>query len=373
MTEQETFHTLTLTRIAGIGLQTMLQFYRVCGSATTIIEHRNQLKDIFPEVTQRLENAFKNIDSASRRAEEEMLFMQKHRIECLCINDTNYPSRMKQCDDAPLALFYRGTADLNCKHTLCIVGTRRCSEYGKDICKQLTEEIKRLCPDTLIISGLAYGIDIHAHQGALKHGLATVGVLAHGLDRIYPSSHRQTALEMINNGGLLTEFMSGTNPDKGNFVRRNRIVAGMSDACVVIESANKGGGLITAGIAQDYNREVFAFPGRVNDRTSEGCNELIRKNGAGLVCSGYDIIESLGWSPKAKRQVVEQSLFASLPITEEERTILNLLDNYDGKAVNQLVVEANIPIQKITSTLFELEMKGLVKAMTGGRYRIQKK
>lgn len=184
---------------------------------------------------------------------------------------------MRECDDAPLALFYRGNADLNTLHIINIVGTRHATPYGQDICTRFLADLSALYPDTLIVSGLAYGIDIHAHRAALQNHFKTIGVLAHGLDRIYPAEHRKTAVSMLEQGGLLTEFTSGTNPDRQNFVKRNRIVAGMSDATVVIESAAKGGALITAELAESYHRDCFAFPGRCNDEYSIGCNNLIRK------------------------------------------------------------------------------------------------
>lgn len=184
---------------------------------------------------------------------------------------------MRECDDAPLALFYRGNADLNTLHIINMVGTRHATPYGQDICTRFLADLSALCPNTLIVSGLAYGIDIHAHRAALQNHFKTIGVLAHGLDRIYPAEHRKTAVSMLEQGGLLTEFTSGTNPDRQNFVKRNRIVAGMSDATVVIESAAKGGALITAELAESYHRDCFAFPGRCNDEYSIGCNNLIRK------------------------------------------------------------------------------------------------
>ena len=181
--------------------------------------------------------------------------MRKNHIRCLTLNDEGYPSRLRECDDAPLALFYRGNADLNTLHIINIVGTRHATPYGQDICTRFLADLSALYPDTLIVSGLAYGIDIHAHRAALQNHFKTIGVLAHGLDRIYPAEHRKTAVSMLEQGGLLTEFTSGTNPDRQNFVKRNRIVAGMSDATVVIESAAKGGALITAELAESYHRD----------------------------------------------------------------------------------------------------------------------
>jgi DNA processing protein len=233
------------------------------------------------------------------------------------------------------------------------------------------QDLADLCPDTLIVSGLAYGIDIHAHRNALKHKLPTVGVLAHGLDRIYPSAHRKTAIEMMDHGGLLTEFMSGTNPDRQNFVRRNRIVAGMSDATIVVESAAKGGALITAELAESYHRDCFAFPGRVTDIYSAGCNELIKNNRASLILSAEDFVNAMGWASNHRKpkEAVQRELF--LDLSDEEKNIVELLqETPEGIQINTLIVKANIPIHRMSPLLFELEMKGVVRALAGGIYQL---
>ena len=222
----------------------------------------------------------------------------------------------------------------------------------------------------LVVSGLAYGIDIHAHRAALQNRFKTIGVLAHGLDRIYPAEHRKTAVSMLEQGGLLTEFASGTNPDRQNFVKRNRIVAGMSDATIVIESAAKGGALITAELAESYHRDCFAFPGRCNDEYSIGCNNLIRKNQAMLITSAEDLVKAMGWEGKSGTgKTVQRELFPDL--SAEETAIVTLLQKIpDGLQINTLVVETNIPVHKMSALLFELEMKGVVRALAGGIYRI---
>jgi DNA processing protein len=253
-----------------------------------------------------------------------------------------------------------------------VVGTRHATSYGEDLCISFIRDLAEYCPDTLVVSGLAYGIDIHAHRASLQHHLSTVGVLAHGLDRIYPAAHRKTAISMMDNGGLLTEFMSGTNPDRQNFVKRNRIVAGMSDATIVVESAVKGGALITAELSESYHRDCFAFPGRVNDPYSMGCNELIKKNRAALIQSAEDFVNAMGWNIVEKnnsKSSVQRELFPEL--SEEEEKIVQILQKYpDGIQINALVVEANIPINRMSSLLFEMEMKGLVRALAGGVYRL---
>ena len=230
-----------------------------------------------------------------------------------------------------------------------------------------------MCPDTLIISGLAYGVDIHAQRAALDNGLNTVGVVAHGLDQIYPRAHQETARKMLGQGGLLTEFMSRTNPDKKNFVQRNRIVAGISDCAIIVESALKGGSLITAEIADSYHRDVFAFPGRVNDNCSKGCNELIRSNRAQLISNAEDFIQSMGWESEVKRKEqlgkgIQQQIF--LDLSENEQKIVNCLQKVDNKQINIISVETGISIGLLSSLLFNLEMKGVVKMMNGGMYRL---
>ena len=226
-----------------------------------------------------------------------------------------------------------------------------------------------LLPDCMVVSGLAYGVDIHSHRACLENSLPTVAVLAHGLDRIYPSLHRSTAIEMLNQGGLLTEFLSGTNPDKGNFVRRNRIVAGMADATIVIESAAHGGAMITARLAQGYGRDVFAFPGRVTDQMSEGCLKLIKTNVAGLITSASAFVEAMNWTPvKPKNEPIQRDLFPVLNSSQER--LCELLRGSDGLTINQLVVAADLPFSTVASELFEMEMEGVVKMLGGGIYSL---
>ena len=264
-----------------------------------------------------------------------------------------------------------GNADLNARHIVSIVGTRHASEYGKALCENFVADLARFVPGTLIVSGLAYGIDVCAHRAALKAGLPTIGVLAHGLDRIYPNAHRATAKQMLDCGGLLTEFMSGTESLKPFFVQRNRIVAGISDATVVVESASKGGSLITASLAGSYARDCFAFPGRVNDQYSQGCNELVSRNKAALITSAWDFLEAMNWEVATKKKSADELQTELFPeLTPEENAVITALQaDSDGLQVNQMVVQLNIPINKLLPLLFEMEMKGLVKAVAGGCYR----
>ena len=369
----EVIAAMTLMRINYFSLSGLTLMYRELGNAQTIIEHHANIRDIFPDASEKLVNGLRNIDEAKARAEVELEFCQKHGIQPLPMNDERYPARLRECDDAPLMLFYRGNADLNQQRVINIVGTRHCTAYGKDVISRFVRDLKSLCPQLMIVSGLAYGVDINAHRAALENGYETVGVLAHGLDQIYPPRHRETAVKMISQGGLLTEFFTQTNADKVNFVRRNRIVAGMSDACILVESAARGGGLITARLSRDYNRDVFAFPGRVGDEYSEGCNNLIRNNGAALITSAQDFVEAMGWITdaqlnEARQKGIERQLFPSL--SPEEMQIVGALQKQNDQQINMLSVTSNLPVARLTAILFELELKGVVKVLAGGTYHL---
>ncbi len=367
---EESVYSLALTMLPGIGHVGAKKLIDGMGSAVDVFRLRDELPDRLPGVTPKLVEALANSSEAFARAEQELEFADKNRIDCLTFSDERYPSRLRDCDDAPVTLFFKGNTNLNALRILSMVGTRNATDYGKQICDTFLRDLKVLCPEVLVVSGLAYGIDIHAHRSALQHKLPTVGVLAHGLDRIYPSLHRQTAVEMLAEGGLLTEFPSGTNPDRHNFVSRNRIVAGIADATLVIESADKGGSLITAEIAEGYHRDCFAFPGRTDDELSRGCNQLIRDNKAALLLSAEDFVRMMGWdeaSRPGKVQPVQRSLF--LTLTDEEQRVADILAKGDNQ-INTLVVEANIPVHRMTALLFELEMKGVIRALAGGVYRL---
>ena len=368
--ENEQIYTMALTRIPGLGLINACNLIRTMGSATAIFQQRKDLASLVPSVTEKLVKAL-DCPEAFQRAEQELHFAEKNHIQCITYTSEQYPSRLRECEDAPLVLFYRGNTTLDATRVVSIVGTRHATPYGEDLCTSFVRDLKDLCPNILIVSGLAYGIDIHAHRAALQYGFPTIGVLAHGLDRIYPAAHRKTAIAMMDQGGLLTEFMSGTNPDRQNFVRRNRIVAGMSDATIVVESAAKGGALITAELAESYHRDCFAFPGRSTDIYSAGCNELIKNNRASLLLSAKDFVEAMGWntSNNTSKQAVQRELFPEL--TEEELKIVQTLQHSsEGVQINRLVVETNIPINQMSALLFELEMKGVVRALAGGVYRL---
>ena len=372
---EDILYTMALTRMTGFNFQTALQLYQELGGGRAVYENRQDIRSVCPECTGRLASALQDWSEALARAEQELAFIQKHHVKPLCLGDAGYPQRLAETPDAPIILYYMGSADLNQRRIVNIVGTRRCTTYGQDLIRRLMADLRALCPEVLIVSGLAYGIDICAHREALRNGYETVGVLAHGLDELYPPHHRDTAKQMLQQGGLLTEYMTQTRADKLNFVKRNRIVAGMTDATILVESAAKGGGLITCGIAMSYDRNVFAFPGAVGAPYSEGCNNLIRDNGAALITSAEDFVAAMGWQTdaiqaKAEAEGIERSLFPNL--TGEEQQVVNILDEMGDLQQNLLSVKTNIPIGRLTALLFELEMKGVVRPLAGGTYHLLK-
>ena len=372
MKPEEILHCLALQLAPGVGFVSARVLYDVFGNATDVFVRKDELVHYTQPAQRRLIKQLENTETF-RRAERELQFAQKNGIDVICIGDRRYPSRLRECPDAPLVLFFKGAANLNALRVVSLVGTRKSTDYGRQLCNDFIRDLKILCPEILIVSGLAYGVDIAAHRAALENQLPTVGVLAHGLDRIYPSVHRNTAVEMLEQGGLLTEYMSETNPDRQNFVQRNRIVAGMADATIVVESASKGGALITAGLATDYHRDCFAFPGRVGDPFSAGCNSLVRDNKAALILSAEDFVKAMSWDiASANRQApqaIQRQLFLDLT-PEEEIIVAALRPHRDGLQINSLVVEADIPINRASALLFELEMKGVVRALAGGVYKV---
>ena len=339
------------------------------GSATAVFENRHDLGRYFENLSPRMGEAIGNMAGLLPQCEKELDYAQAHQIRVLTIHDDDYPKRLRQCDDAPLVIYTLGNTDFNALHVVSIVGTRRCTERGRDLCQQLVAGIAAHCPDTLIVSGLAYGIDVAAHRAALEAGLPTVGVLAHGLDEIYPRTHRQTAIQMLKNGGLLTEFTSHTPIDRLNFLQRNRIVAGLADAVVIVESPARGGSLNTARLANEYQRDVFTFPGRPSDLTFEGCNLLIRRNGAVLITSPDDLLTDLGWQTAPTADKDQKTLFPDL--TVEEQAVVDALHNADvDLALTDLAAALDIPSYKITPLTLALEMKGVIKVMPGSRYHL---
>ena len=337
-----------------------------CGSLEAVfMERKRSLKKV-PGIGEKLSQQI-TASGILEKADKEIEYILKNNIRVLFYLDEDYPQRLKQCEDAPVVFYTRGNTNLDREKIVSIVGTRNATEYGKEICSKLVEGFSENHPEILIVSGLAYGIDVCAHKAALRNNLDTVAVLGHGLATIYPAVHRNIAGEIARCGALLTEYVSNEIPDAPNFVKRNRIIAGLADATIVIESGTKGGALITADIANSYNRDVFAFPGRTGDRFSTGCNRLIKANKAALVEDFRDIEYMMGWQIAGKKSATQQKLFVDL--SEEEQLIMNLLENSDDQSIDQIAVKCNLPVSKISYLLINLEFNGMVKCLPGKIFR----
>lgn len=305
-----------------------------------------------------------------QRAEQEAAFIEQHNIQTYFYKDDTYPYRLAQCVDAPLVLYSKGNINPNPKHAVSIVGTRRPTENGKDWCRRFVLELAQQVPELTIISGLAYGIDVVAHKAAIEADIPTLIIPAHGLDRIYPALHRNVAVAALQHGGILTEYPHLTEPERYNFVARNRIIAGLADAVVVVESKDKGGSLITAQMAQDYSRDVFALPGRYNDETAAGCNRLIQQNRAQLITCATDLTRAMQWELETKlpKQTSINELLCNL--SDNQQILLQKLrESEDGWHINQLVIEMQLPYNTVASELMMLEIEGMVRSLPGGIWR----
>jgi DNA processing protein len=343
--------------------------------AKALLEHFGEAEKIFKTSKSNLENidgigtiaanAIKHFNDF-KICEDEIAFIEKNKISSLFITDENYPQRLLNCYDSPTMLYYKGNADLNCSKIISVIGTRANSDYGKTVCEKLVEDLAK--ENVLVLSGLAFGIDSIAHKAALKNNLKTVGIMAHGLDKIYPAQNKALAKEMLSQGGLLTDFMSGTNPDRQNFPRRNRIVAGMCDALVVIESSSKGGSLITAELANGYNKDVFAIPGRVNDSRSEGCNYLIKNNKSLLITSADDLMHIMNWKAAPTKQKKQTELFIEL--TADEKIIVAILQSQDSIQIDQLYFKSGLSSSAVAQALLMLEMQGVVASLPGKVFKL---
>jgi DNA processing protein len=306
---------------------------------------------------------------ALKKAEQELKFVDTHKIDVLYYTDPRYPRRLKMCHDSPLLLYAKGNANLNTQRIISIVGTRNATDYGRNLCKQLIEELQEY--NILIVSGLALGIDTAAHRESVRLNVPTVGVLGHGYDKMYPSQNRQLAEKMQENGGLLTEYASGTIPNRENFPQRNRIVAGMADATVVVEAGLKGGALITAEIANSYNRDVFAFPGRLGDEYSEGCNFLIRNNKAALLTCVADLAYSLGWEKNTETKGAPEQLLLPIDLSAQERAVYEIIQhNQSPLAIDDLSIKANMPMSQLAMTLLDMELQGFIRSLPGKMYKV---
>ena len=361
MNSTELFHTLALLRVEGVGDIVAKKLINHCGSAENVFKTKAlQLKGI-DGIGEVLLRKLKN-KTVFEKAEQELRFIEKENIKVLYFQNDDYPDRLKHCIDSPVLLFASGAMNFENGKMISIVGTRQITSYGTEFTKKFVEDLAIFNP--IIVSGFAYGVDIVAHQAAMENNLQTIGVLAHGLNQIYPKSHKKYVAKMEQNGGFLTEFWSNSNPDKENFVRRNRIVAGMSEATIVIESAEKGGSLITANIANDYSRDVFAVPGRTSDKYSQGCNDLIKTQRANLLTSAADLVYCLNWELKLKEaKSIQKQLFVSLDY--EEQKIYDYLQKTGKQLLDIIALECDFPIFKISSILLNMELKGVVRPLPG--------
>ena len=358
---------LAFSMIPGVGGKTARQLLDLIPNPEDLFsESRKGLETIFGNKTKIIDAILSK--SMFVQAEDELKFIENHDIQLLTYTDNRYPQRLRraECGDTPVVLFYKGTADLNTQRVVSIVGTRKPTDYGYQVTERLVQDMAT--ENILVVSGLAYGIDACSHRTALQHHLPTVGVLGHGLDTIYPSDNRGLAKDMLSNGGLLTEFCSKTKLDPHNFPARNRIIAALSDAVIVVEAAKKGGALITAEIANGYNRDVFAVPGKINEQYSEGCNNLIKTNRANLLQSVQDLYYIMGWKKNEKAKVIQPSLFEELPA--DQKKVYDLLLLHKELTMDEIVEKSGISLPKIAAILLSLELKNVLKCLPGKIYKI---
>ena len=358
-------HQIALMQVTGVGSVVAKNLISYCGSAQEVFNTPSNKLLKIPDIGKvTAQNIAENAKTALQIAEREANYLEKNKeFKAISYYDDEYPKRLKNCFDAPLVLFCNKNIDFETLHVIGIVGTRSSTDYGKQLCEELCAELVPYNP--LIISGLAYGIDICAHKNALKYGLPTAAVVAHGIDKIYPSAHSGIAKKMgETGGGIITEFLTQTRPDRENFPQRNRILAGLCDALVVVEAAPKGGALITANLAVEYNREVFAYPGRVKDEFSEGCNNLIKNNKANIITTGSDIAWHLNWDLETKKSknVKQNVLFADLQ--PDEQCIFDVLGS-EAMHIDEICQKTGFSSSKASSTLLIMEFAGVIKAMPG--------
>lgn len=365
LTHNELRYTLALQRIPNLGDISAKKLLRKVGSAEGIFkEKKSNLAKIDGIGLLRLREI--NLKNQLEEAEEEIKFIEDNQVEYCYFQDNNYPEKLKHCLDGPILLFQRGNIDLVNKRIISIVGTRKITSYGNTFCQNLIEEISPLNP--VIVSGLAYGVDICAHKAAMENNLQTIACLAHGLNQIYPKDHKRYLKNIEENGGVFTEFWSSDKFDKNNFLKRNRVIAGLSEATIVIESAEKGGSLVTADIANSYNREVFALPGRATDSQSKGCNNLIKQQKAQVLTSAADIIYHLGWELKESVKPRQTQLFVELD--EEEKIIFKFLKEKEKELLDIIALQCSLPVYKVATLLMNMELKGVVRPLPGKLFQL---
>lgn len=359
-------HQLALNKLDGIGYKLGRQLLRYFGDEVAVFSATNRELIEIPGIGKITVEKIRR-SNAIEQAEAELSYLSKNNVELIFCTDDKFPRRLHQCVDAPMLLYYKGTADLNTSKILSVVGTRNASSYGLQLCESLAEELKG--EDILVISGLAYGIDIGIHKACLKNGISTIGVLGHGVDKIYPSLHTKIADEMLEHGGVLSEFALKTFPDRENFPKRNRVIAGMADAVIVVEAAKKGGALITADIAHSYAKDIFAFPGRTSDPYSEGCNHLIKTNKAALVSHPSDILYYMGWDSKQRKSNLKIQQELPLDLSERELSVYTEL-KAGNKHIDAIGSITGIVQSQLSPLLLSLELRGLIVCLPGNLYKV---
>ena len=364
--DESLIYKIALTQIPGIGPVQAKQLLKHFINPETIFKEKKSALSLIENIGTVRAKSIKSFSGFSE-VEKEIKCIEKHHITPLFIQDENYPKRLLNCYDPPIMLYYRGNADLNTSKIISIIGTRNNTDYGKMITEKLVAELENL--NVLIVSGLAFGIDTIAHKTALKNNLQTVGVLAHGLQSIYPQQHSSIAKEMCRQGGLLTEYTFDPNADKHNFPKRNRVVAGMSDATIVIETAIKGGSMITAELANNYNRDVFAFPGKTSDSKSAGCNYLIKNNKAILLTSAQDLIEIMGWEIKVVKKKIQKELF--IEFSDEEKMIISLFKEKDILHIDDIYLQCGLNSSAVAAAILNLESQNILTSLPGKMYKME--
>ena len=361
----ELLYQLALTLVPNIGVVHAKILVEQFGGAENIFKTKRKELSCIENIGDIRAKSIKEFTDF-KQAEEEIKFIEKYKITPLFLTDDAYPKRLLNCYDSPTLLYFKGNTDLNKSKIISIIGTRSHTNYGKELTEKLVEGLKE--QDAVICSGLAYGIDAIAHKAALQNGLQTVAVLAHGLHTIYPGQHKNLAKEIIADGGLLTEFRNSDKPDKHNFPKRNRIVAGMADATIVIETAIKGGSLITAELANNYNRDVFAFPGKTTDTKSEGCNYLIKNNKAALLTGAEDLIEQMGWQTKKQTKKVQRELFIEL--SADEKIIVEILKQKETVHIDEIYLSSGLSSSGVAAAILSLELQNAVIGLPGKLYKL---
>lgn len=365
MNQEQLLYQMALTLIPKIGAITAKKLIAYVGSPEAVFRENKYSLQKIPGIGDYLASQV-SLSTIIEEAETEIKTMEQRGISYVYYQDPDYPWRLKNCEDGPLLLFYKGNPDFGRTKILSIVGTRSATRYGKEVCEMVVAGLAAMYPDLVIVSGLAYGIDIIAHRFALEYGLDTYAVLAHGLTTIYPPTHTDTAMRIMDQGALLSDFNSTIKPERNNFLRRNRIIAGLAEATLIVESGRKGGALITADIASSYNREVLAIPGKVNDNYSAGCNYLIKNNIAALVESSSDIGQILNWATDAP--ACQQPITTTCPLTEDEKVIIQTIIDEPGIIQEILSVRTGIPIYKLAGLLLQMELKNWISTLPGNRY-----